>query len=284
MAVQTNPDRRFRRAHVSPSRRRRAETIRRLVDGTIAVAVLLFCVLVVPDTFRTAPFLRVDTITVEGNVRVSEGEVLALVGQLRGQNILVADLEAYRDRLLMSGWIEQATLRRVLPSTVVVSLVEREPAGLARFGARLYLIDGGGTLIEEHGPRFADVNLPIVDGLSAGAEVTVDQRRAELASRLIGSLSSDASLAARVSQISVADPYDVVVLLSDGPTLIHLGDERFAERLRRYVDLAPTLRGYVPEIDYVDMRFEKRIVVRGAEPGGEPSWTRVGRTQTVRTQ
>ena len=267
MAVLTRTDRRFRRVHVRPSRRRRAEMKRWLVNGVVAVFFVTVCVFVVPDVIRPAPFLRVDNIVVEGNIRVSEGEVLALVGQLSGQNILMADLESHRNRLLTSGWIEGATLRRILPSTVAVSVVEREPAGFARFGGRLYLIDGSGTVIEEHGPRFADVDLPIVDGLSVGEGGAVDERRAELASSLLTALAVDRGLAARVSQIGVGDPYDAVVLLNDGPTLIHLGRERFVERLRRYVELAPTLRSYVPDIDYVDMRFEKRVVVRSAEPG-----------------
>ena len=247
MAVQTRTDRRFRRVHLTPTRRRRGPVTGRVLTGAALVLASIGAFLI-PGVLRTASFLQVTTITVEGTSRVSDGEVRALIGQLRGQNILVADLEAYRGHLLTSGWVAQATLRRVLPSTVEVTLVEREPAGLARFNGRLYLIDGMGTVIEEHGPRFADVDLPIVDGLSSGTGV-VDQRRAELVSNLLTALTADPDLSARVSQINVEDAYDAVVLLNDGPTLIHLGDERFVERLRTYLELAPTLHAYVAEID-----------------------------------
>ncbi len=267
MAVQTTTDRRFRRAHVKPSRRRRAETTRRLVLGAVVIVFVTLGALAVPEVIRTARFLQVDRIVVEGNTRVSDGEVLALVGQLRDRNIVTVDLEARRDQLLTSVWIENATLSRILPSTVKVGVTEREPAGLARFGSRLYLMDRRGTLIEEYGPRFADVDLPIVDGLSAAQGEAVDERRAELASSLISALDADRGLAGQVSQIGVGDPYDAVVLLSDGPTLIHLGHEQFVKRLRRYLELAPTLRGYIPEIDYVDMRFENRVFVRPAVQG-----------------
>ena len=266
MAVQTRTDRRFRRAHVKPLRRRRAETTRRAVYGAAAVVFVMLCGFLAPAVLRTSRFLEIDSIVVEGNTRVSEGEVLALIGQLHGQNILTADLEANRDQLLMSGLIEGATLSRILPSTVKVSVVEREPAALARFGSRLYLMDAGGTMIEEYGPRFGDVDLPIVDGLSAGEGAVIDER-AELASSLISALTADSSLAARVSQIGVGNPHDAVVLLHDEPTLIHLGQERFVERLRQYVDLAPTLSSYVPEPDYVDMRFGQRVFVGSPVPG-----------------
>jgi cell division septal protein FtsQ len=60
----------------------------------------------------------------------------------------------------------------------------------------------------------------------------------------------------------VHDAHDAIVLLQNDPALLHLGEERFLERLQAYVDLAPALRDRVPEIDYVDMRFEERVYVR----------------------
>jgi cell division septal protein FtsQ len=56
-----------------------------------------------------------------------------------------------------------------------------------------------------------------------------------------------------------------VVLLQDDPALLHLGDEKFLERLQSYVDLAPALREQVRDIDYVDLRFGQRVYVRPAK-------------------
>ena len=35
----------------------------------------------------------------------------------------------------------------------------------------------------------------------------------------------------------------------------------FVERLQAYLDVAPTLRGQVPNIDYVDVRFDRKVYV-----------------------
>ena len=262
MSVQTTTDRRFRRAHVKPLRRRKAETTRRVVLGVMTMVFLTLCAFAAQEVTQNTRFLEVKNIVIEGNNRVSDGEVLALVGQLMDQNILTVDLKSHRDQLLLLGWIENATLSRILPSTVKVGVAEREPVGLARFGKRLYLMDQGGTVIEEYGPRFTDTNLPIVDGLSVSKGGAIDERRAKLASNLISALAVDLNLANRVSQIGVGNPYDAVVLLSDSPTLIHLGHEKFVRRLRRYLELEPRLRSYIPEMDYVDMRLESRVYVR----------------------
>ena len=64
-----------------------------------------------------------------------------------GQSILTADLEAYRTRLTRSPWVADASLRRLLPSTLEVTVLERAPMGLARLGAALYLVDQGGAIV-----------------------------------------------------------------------------------------------------------------------------------------
>jgi cell division septal protein FtsQ len=71
-----------------------------------------------------------------------------------------------------------------------------------------------------------------------------------------------------VSQIDVRDAHDAVVILEGDGALIHVGEERFAERLQGYLELAPTLRARVPEIDYVDLRFDERVYVRPAATSG----------------
>jgi cell division septal protein FtsQ len=110
--------------------------------------------------------------------------------------------------------------------------------------------------------------LPIIDGLvrsPASGQPSIDEARAELAARLIESLAARKDIARKVSQIDVRDAHDAVVMLQDDAALLHLGDDKFLERLQSYVDLAPALREQVSEIDYVDLRFGERVYVRPAK-------------------
>lgn len=268
MAAYPRPEPRFRRAYAQPvprrwfARRVVALTHLGLVAAASGGAVWGF------GELRRADLLRIDTITVEGNRRLSSGEVAGLVEVLRGQNLLAADLEAGRTSLSSSGWVREAVLRRVLPAGVHVTLDERRPVGLSRFGFRLYLVDAAGRVIDEFGPRFADLDLPIVDGLpapgAAGAPAA-DTRHAALAARLLAEIRADRGLAKRVSQVDVSDPHDAIVLLNGDPVRIHLGGERFAARLRIYLDVAAALREAVPDVDYVDLRFDRRVYVGSAD-------------------
>jgi cell division septal protein FtsQ len=146
---------------------------------------------------------------------------------------------------------------------VVIS--EREPLAIGRIGDGLYLIDRLGTRIDEFGPNYAGFDLPIVDGLAAapGRNGTlVDERRAALAGRMLADIQTRPDIARLVSQIDVSDERDVVVILEGDSARVRLGDSHFVERLQTYFDLAQALRERVPDIDYVDLRFNERIYVR----------------------
>ena len=142
-----------------------------------------------------AHVLRIDRIVVRGNERLSDGEVLAVLSGLRGENLMWTDLDAWRRRLLASPWVRDAALRRSLPSTVEVMVSERQPIGIGRIDGELYLVDERGVIIDQYGPQYADFDLPIVDGLAAragdGGSMT-DEARAELAARLIAALQGEA--------------------------------------------------------------------------------------------
>jgi cell division protein FtsQ len=195
------------------------------------------------------------------------------VNGLRGTNILTADLSSYRQRLLDSPWVADVALRRFLPSTVEVFVSERSPIGLCRLKGQLYLVDRAGTLIDEYGPQYGDFDLPIIDGLvraPSKGEPIIDEERADLAARVIDALAPRKDLAGRLSQIDVSDPHDAVVLLQGDAALLHVGEDKFLERLQSYVEVAPALREQVPEMDYVDLRFGERVYVRPSGSGKKP--------------
>lgn len=276
MAVSAPTDKRFRRAHVTPRARRRFGVSRpRFIIAVLVAAGALYGAYEGALFALTSDAVTVTRITVSGNSRLSRGEVLALLGGLPGRNMILLHLDEWRQQLLASPWVADAALRRVLPGTVDVVVSEREPLGIARFADRLYLIDRRGSPIDEFGPGHADLDLPLVDGLlSAGTapddRPVADGARAALAVRLLTSLEADPDLAGRVSQIDVSDPRDAVVALEGDTALVRVGDDRFVERLRSYLDLAPALRERVPAIDYVDVRFGERVYVRPQASGLGP--------------
>ena len=260
-------DKRFKRAHVKPARKRSPAS----KHVWLVVRLLVPVLLVGYGAYRgvtliaASPTLQIGQMVVRGHERMSTGEVLSLVEGLRGQNILGVSLDEWQNKLLTSPWVESATIRRVLPSTLEITVRERRPMGIGRIGTTMYLIDHKGVIVDEYGPAYADIDLPIIDGLGASPQdggSIIDIARAEFAARVIAALSSRPEMVNQVSQIDVSDLHDAVVILDGDPALLRLGDTEFVARLQQYIDLAPALRERLSAIDYVDLRFDERLYVR----------------------
>jgi len=267
MGVKAATEKNFRRARVKPGKRRgpKSRVSWRVVRMIATVALVTYAAYRACDLVLSAAALRIQHISVKGNARLSEGEVRTLADGIRGTSILTADLTAFRRRLLESPWVADVALRRVLPSTVEVFVSERTPIGLCRIKNQLYLVDRGGTVIDEFGPQYATFDLPIIDGLvrpPSSGQPAIDARRADFAARVLEAIAPRKDLERRISQIDVSELHDAVVLIEGDAALLHLGEDRFLERLQSYLDVASALRDRVHDIDYVDLRFDDRLYVR----------------------
>jgi cell division protein FtsQ len=264
-AAPSAADKRFRRAEVRPVRRRR--TVARLFQAmrvVAPVAVLGTVVTLAAGHVLEARFLAIDRLRVTGTSRLSMGEIEGLIGDVRGGSLALVDLEAVRASLLGSQWVADATIRRVLPSTLAIRLVEREPVAIARLGHQLYLVDAAGVIMAEFGPQYADLSLPIVDGLAAPPSddgPVIDPGRARTAAGFLHALQARPDLLRAVSQVELTAS-GVRVLLGDDPSWLVLGTERFVERLQTYVEVFPALADRARPVDYVDLRFGDQVFVK----------------------
>lgn len=270
MALVAPEDRRFHRAQPSAVRRRRGPaTWVRIVRFLIVLGVLGGGAAWAGwSAWRSGRF-DVHEIHVHGNRYVQTDEILQTLAPLRQLRLLQVDLDATRTRLAGSPWIADARIRRVLPSTLDVEVIERRPLGMGRLGDRLVLVDGSGLVIDDFGPRYADFDLPLIDGLDrdAGGErgEVLRGARAALAAELLSTLVQRPDLLSRVSQVDVSDATNAVVTLDGDPARLMLGNRDFATRMTAYLELAPALRAKVSELDYVDLRYDSRVYVRPAD-------------------
>ena len=207
--VSAPSDKRFRRAQVKPGRKRgRRRRSLRLLRFVILGAVTFFVGYRAIVFLDQASLLRVRYINVRDNGRLSTAEVIALVDGLKGHHILTLDLTEWRRRLLQSSWIEDATVRRILPSTVEVTIVERRPLGISRIGDRLYLVDPTGVVIDESA-SIADMTCRSFGVSSPGESRICRERERAMAARVCHPLSTRR----RTGSERLTDPYSAAVIL-----------------------------------------------------------------------
>jgi cell division protein FtsQ len=267
MPVSAPADKRFRRAHVRPTRQTpwRRRLLRLAVASALVVA-LLFGLFGVVSYALSSKRLAIRRIVVNGARRIPAADVRAMLHDLIGTNVITADLKASRRKVSELPWVADVEVRRVLPASISVALAERRAVMLGRVGSEQWLIDSTGFPIVLFGPDYAEFDLPIVNGLEAGGPMKIDEQRAALAARVIAALKPRPDLANRVSEIDVRDPRNVALSLRDDATVIRIGTDHFLERLQVYTELATAVHDRVQDIDYVDLRYALRLRAEGRPP------------------
>ena len=210
---------------------------------------------------------RIETMQVSGNRILSSATVLATAGLRSGESLVGLDLAAARDRLLAHPRVREASLRRRLPGTIVVEIVERVPCVIVR-ADRDYIVDAEGVVVAEDAPGTRS-DLPVLKGVEAVAGALTARGAADLAAgieliaaiRLVGFPALSA-----IDHVDCTDPDDAVIVPVSGRPLVHAGRRDVAGRLRRWHLVAPDMAQRWPEMEYVDLRAEGQVVAMPAAP------------------
>jgi cell division protein FtsQ len=121
------------------------------------------------DTAAIAVGFPIASVSLSGERHVSRADVFAAAGVSDHASLLFLDVEAARSRLQAIPWIAEATVRKLYPDRLQITLNEREPFALWQVNGRISIVSADGTVI---GPltdqKFA--TLPFVVGVGAAAK------------------------------------------------------------------------------------------------------------------
>ena len=226
-----------------------------------------------------APELMVHRVWVDGNERLSEGEVLQLIDVTEGINILTLDLSDVKEQLLRSTWIKNVDITRVLPATLILHITERTPVGIAVLD-ELYLIAEDGTILDQVTPHYDVEDLFLVRGLTGLSGVSqLNPEKVQLAGSLAARLMMDSRLASLVSELDVRQGNlrdGVIDLNLRSPAItVAVSEQKMVEQLQAFLPLARGILNSYPGTSRVDLRFQNRMILTmdnlvSSWRGGEP--------------
>jgi cell division protein FtsQ len=223
-----------------------------------------------------------------GLTQVSRAEMLPVFGEDIGRNIFFVPLSERRKQLEAIPWVEHATVMRLLPDRIRVSVVERQPVAFVRQGQQIGLVDSAGVLLTMPAAAMAQhhYSFPVVTGINPRDALPSRKLRMAVYERLLGELdANNQHLSEQVSEIDLTDPQDARVLMPEQGTdiLAHLGDDQFLDRYQRYKAHIAEWRQQYPKLVAVDLRYESQVVLEMtpgtnavAQPVGGDSGTDVG--------
>jgi cell division protein FtsQ len=113
---------------------------------------------------------RLKTVEVTGASRMATADIVRAAGVYQDQPMLGLDLEGLRRKVKSVGWVKDAKVQRLLPDTLVISVIERRQLAVWQHGGRQYVIDERGQVIPEADPaRFTTLPLVVGEGGAAHA-------------------------------------------------------------------------------------------------------------------
>ena len=118
----------------------------------------------------TSPRFAITTIEVRGNHHLSTDQIRAELPARAGDNVFATNLGGLVRELRAEPWIAKASAHRILPHTIVIEVVEHEPAAVADLGG-LYLVDASGHPFKRYAIEDG-AGLPIITGLDRTTYVT----------------------------------------------------------------------------------------------------------------
>jgi cell division protein FtsQ len=210
-----------------------------------------------------------SNIQATGLAEVSRAEILPVFGEDIGRNIFFVPLNERRKQLEQIPWVKSATVMRILPDQIRVSLVERQPVAFVRHGQQIGLVDARGVLLSMPAAMMAQhhYSFPVLTGIDGGDPLSSRKARIDLYQRLLGELdASGQHVSDQISEIDLTDPEDARVLMPEQGTdiLAHFGQDHFLDRYQRYKSHIAEWRRQYPQLAGVDLRYDQQVVLQMA--------------------
>lgn len=269
------PDRRYWRRrvnrHVRKVRRTRALLrVTGMILANVLVGVLLFVSgATVVRHVTTSRELAVREILVEGTSRTTPDAVRAVLRDFVGKNVLELSLDDVAAAATRDPWVKEASVKRLLPGTLRVSVTERTPAALALIRGAIVVVDDRGAVMGPAGPSMP-FDLPVLTGLDLKTGAAQSDALATGVTLLLELQAAHPAWARGISELDMALPDRVAVTRNDGGPTILLDPARIDRNLDDYIQLQPMIARRVGSVTRVDLRWARRIALL---PGGDAPLT-----------
>src|SRR5215467_183880 len=202
------------------------------------------------DQAANAAGFRITSVALSGNVHVSREEVLAIAGVTGTTSLLFLDVTAVRERLRTNPWIADATVLKLYPGELQVSLSERQAFALWQKDRLVSVIADDGTVLEPYvAPRL--MKLPLVVGQGAETRAKAFLALLDRYPEIRDQVRASILVGERRWNLRLRNGLD-----------IRLPEADAASALERLVKLGRETKLTTRDITAIDMRLPDRVTVR----------------------
>lgn len=229
--------------------RRWKRRVRRAVLLTAALALLTS-----PLWYRTAlqplDFFRVRRVEVVGARYVSADQIVSRL-RIDSTASIWDDAGPLEERVGRLTSVREVRIRRRMPGTLVVQVVENLPVALVQAGGGLVAVDAGGTALPID-PTAVDLDVPVL------------RTRDTLALRLLGEVREEMpDFFARIGDVRRATDGSIAIRLNDpAPRVILAPGDLSMDRLFDIIPVEADLARRRAAATEIDLRYRGQVIAR----------------------
>jgi cell division protein FtsQ len=216
----------------------------------------------------TSPRFSIQEVKLIGGKRVSPEQAQKQAGVTLGENVFGLDTAQAERKLLENPWIAEARVTRDLPRALRVEIREREPAALAVFAERLYLVTADGEPFKELATG-DPADYPLITGASVEGLSRDRAREIDRVKQGLDVLEQygrvPLSKTQPAQEVHLADSGDVVLTAGKEGITFELGKDAYRRKLLMAEQVVGEMRrkGRSPGIVFLDNQAHpERVVVR----------------------
>jgi cell division protein FtsQ len=210
----------------------------------------------------STPFFDITLLEIRGNDLITRQEIKKLARIEPNQNIFTLDKKGVQRRVIEYPWMKEVSVKRKLPRTIRISVLERKPMA-ALHGEIKALLDEDGVVLDVMNSSFQGV--PLIVGeqegpVRPGQKIT--GRRTLEALEILRTVSALPFITGEdLSRVDMRTPGYEKIYIRGQMFPIVLGSDSIGDKLRRYYSIRDHIKNENRPVKYIDLTFDGKVVV-----------------------
>lgn len=165
------------------------------------------------------PYFNIKNVEIDGNKNISDRDIVTLSNLSVGNNIFYINIKDSINNILSNPYISEVHIKRKLPSTIQISVKEREAVFYNKYENKYYVIDKNGIVLQKRDDLKA-MKLVKLDGFDyskckIGQPIIDNDKRKMDAVNALGDILKNSKAVADMTSIDVGNSIDIKVYFGD---------------------------------------------------------------------
>ena len=227
--------------------------------------IIVFCL----SSLKWADFkkiYKIDEVNIYG-VNFFDKSLIENEGSsIKHKNILQGNLNYHKNEILKLDHIEDCKISRKFPSTINITVYEREPIALIN-SDELIILDSEGICLPV---EYCDLSLPILSNFKSNPELypkgfkTASNNVMTSIELMKYTKDNFKNIYDEISEFVFNENSEYEVILKNGKTRILLGINKLSTKMKYLNSFEQALNGEkdIKDYKYIDLRFDNQVVVK----------------------